>query len=1112
MTGFVNEARKRIKSIRASVAGTKIAATIIISALLMPIAAPIPAWAQNLYPATLAGDGMQLPSPHPTLAASAVDLAFNSIEGAGAYISKMTKTVNARNAPGSRPYPVKPAPLPTPTPSLLPRPYEPNPVGKDSFNQNMAPTEPPEPTPTPTPEPPPAWSSAQWQSFFTPENNLGSPPGQSDRLPSGGRMRERIGAANFSFGVPVISIPGRGIDASAEIIYNSRVWNKVAESGSTTFTYNVDRNWLAPGFNLSYGRMESYVTSNPAQSFFSVVDPDGTRHEIRYREPVPNGNGWSIYEATDGSFIRTYFYNGKLRPENIAVSYSDGSKVIFGPPDDIGTRYAIRVIDKNGNNLWISYLTGGKIAKIKDTLDREIVFNYDDNPDVTKKKLVAITVPGYETGLPRQVIRFYYQDLEIQPRFNGIAYVGTSSVVTGQTSNFPTVTVLRYVYFPGTQSGYRYDYSPDDPAWTGKTMFGIIWRVRELRGMAVSNSSDLTSTGSVTSDGETANETTYNYPKVATDLQNNVPLGDVPKYTERSDDWIGRPAGDPPKYTFSSSDRDALVCPDTPRERVTQTIDPEGRISETVSVVKENSWNDGLPCQSTLRAGSGENTKVWSKQKFFWEQGTAIGGRNNPRLVKVETTNDAGQTRATIYAYDGFNNPTIVRELDFAAPGSEGAELRRTETTYETGSGWTQVNLIRLPKIVKTISGGQTVSRTEYEYDKGGVASTVDPPTQINRTDVTNQSPEYNSYWDHNILVCNSQGCVWVIVYYPEEDFHGDVTKVVKYSDATKEQESQDPEAVKTTFDYDIVGNRVSAGLNCCNRREWEYTNVNNYAYPLSVTSGDVGQLTTSATYDLNTGLVKTSIDENNQETRFTYEPGTLRQKRVDYPNGAWSQVDFNDTQFPYSIKSTSSLDAARSVSSWGFFDGRGRNFRGRSLTANGYLSSDVEFDQRGRPEKSYNPYTVAGLNDDRPSGIKFSQIIERDGLDRALVTKLADDTTVQSSYSGLTATMTDQAGKQRRQTADTLGRIKRVDEPNKDGLLDVGGSPAQPTYYEYDGNDNLTKVTQSGDGALQVREFQYDSLSRLRRERQVEAKPTLDINAQHGPEDPAKWTGIYKY
>ena len=93
--------------------------------------------------------------------------------------------------------------------------------------------------------------------------------------------------------------------------------------------------------------------------------------------------------------------------------------------------------------------------------------------------------------------------------------------------------------------------------------------------------------------------------------------------------------------------------------------------------------------------------------------------------------------------------------------------------------------------------------------------------------------------------------------------------------------------------------------------------------------------------------------------------------------------------------------------------------FRQRNQTPNGYLSNDVEFDNMGRSVKSFNPYTVNGLNDNRPGDIKFRKSFP--------VTVLAErfkadyqtyhyNCFVQRSVTSAT----DQTGKSRRQIAET--------------------------------------------------------------------------------------------
>ncbi|MBK8147468.1 MAG: hypothetical protein IPK58_04460 [Acidobacteria bacterium] len=158
-------------------------------------------------------------------------------------------------------------------------------------------------------------------------------------------------------------------------------------------------------------------------------------------------------------------------------------------------------------------------------------------------------------------------------------------------------------------------------------------------------------------------------------------------------------------------------------------------------------------------------------------------------------------------------------------------------------------------------------------------------------------------------------------------------------------------------------------------------------------------------------------------------------------------------------------------------------------------------FDHLGRPIKSYNPFTGSTPTASIPENTPYTQVAEYDALGRAVKVQLQDGAELSTEFSTsdphcLKKTWvlsTDPAGKQRRMLYDALGRAVRVDEPNASGALGSVSSPNQPTYYEYDASDNLSKVTQSDGTVTQERLFKYDSLARLTHERQVEANATLN-------------------
>ena len=984
------------------------------------------------------------------------------------------------------------------------------------------------------------------ESSYSPENNVGNPAGRFEAdAPAEARttkIKNRAGIGNFSFGVPIAALSGRGLDASIGMTYNSRVWNRTQTASGFLYTYNVDKNWIAPGFSLGYGSLSSHFvarpirmtnTSGPLKWYNEVVpdgytDTDGTRHqfECRTRVQIPgtntandvvNNKYCSEYATKDGTFVRVQS-NGysPITPYQQAdktyyaytaftLIHSDGTKVSysgpgsqFGGSDSSRDHYPTIIQDSNGNQITIGYLNNtDKISAVQDTVGRQIKFYYE-NPNSPDPKLTAVTVPGFNGGVERQTVRFYYEDdapLTSQGRFSG-------TVVAPATG---TYRALKYVYFPATQSGFRYDYHG----------LGMISKITKLMGMTVSTDSTAT-TGTVTSADSTTTAATSEYNYVSDG--GSSPLTDVPKFNLRTDSWKAYPS-DVSSVTQYDSEESAGSTNTT-----TVTVDQGNFVVEYKT--EADSATGYTSKTSITQVSPGLLPKAMSTTTYGWDirpTGNIDGGYFT-WLKRMEVTNDANQTQTTEFDVDEYNNTKLVRECAIAAPGDTCTELRRTESSYIKGDGWINNQLLRLPESIVKKVNGTAVAKTVFAYD--GISQLQATPGVVQHDPAynPNQGTHMEGHWecdgqpgpprcDDGTGTGHTIPAQWVPVEVPNADpryyFRGNLTKVTSFANAMIPSAADDSVRV---MEYDMTGNVIKASMSCCNVKTIEYDPANQYAYPTKETKGPVGtQLVTMTSYDKYTGMVVSAIDENNLQTNFEYDSATLRQTRTEFPNGAWTQFDINNTQFPYYAKTTSSLDAARSVSSWTFFDGAGRAFRNRRLTANGYLTTDVEFDSIGHVKRTYNPYTVAALNvHDRPEDIKFTEVTRRDALSRVLETTLADGSKASALYSGNIATMTDPAGKKRRQEADALGRIKRVDEPDANGNFDTATAPV--TNYVYDGNDNLTTVTQTEGSITQERVFEYDSLSRLLRERQVEATPTLDASGVKGTAASMKWTGVYKY
>jgi RHS repeat-associated protein len=935
-------------------------------------------------------------------------------------------------------------------------------------------------------------------SLYQTNNLIGTPPGKTKP----GALSEassvpvvESGNKNFNFGLPVVSLPGRGIDVSLSLIYNSLLWNKSTNpsNGSTWMTYDVDSGYPAQGFRLGYGQLEDQGTAG-----FTLTESNGTRHALSYSSQYN-------YDSTDGTFV--HFTGGSGWG---TVSHPDGTRVGYGAAGGGYRSYPTSIMDRNGNYIFISYVNdvGPRISTIQDTLGRYVRFYYDSN-----NELVTITTPGLVGQSDLQVMRFYYETLTLP----------SGLFASGLNVDKPaTARVIRYIYLPASAEGsssssgdigYRFDYSA----------YGMIYQIVKFHGMTASTTS-TSSSGTVTEGtNTTAAATTYEYPTTA------IALSDLPTFAKRTDEWAGRTGGgSAPEYLFSVSEQTS--------ETITTVTAPEMTIRETRSIKNSGVWNDGLVSEIRIQNSS---SVAYRKTVLAWEQNPTNG---TPRIASVRTTNEAGKTTAKVLSYDDahtvYNNVSVVSERDFTSDGSvSSTELRRMETTFVTSSSYLNRRLLHLPSMVKVFPGGSSTpaGRIDYAYDNYGSSHenmtarndiimhdyTADPFAE------TEESCDWVCYqYDYWWIDCVDwrYDCTYFNPYDSATDYRGNVTSVTTYPDATTTSG-----AVTHTTKYDIAGNVTTAQVDCCQSMSFTYSSTNNdYAYPITVTKGDPGglHLTSSVSYDMNTGLTASTTDPNSRVTYFAYNTDSLRLDHVDFADGGQVSYDYFNALAPdsagryhFNIVTSAKLDSSRSVDSKSYFDGRG------SLTqtfdsytsGDGWTVRDIEYDSMGRAYRHSNAYYCTsgyGSCSINPSDIWITSTFDRLGRATQLTMPRGDDanpsltTTVQTTYEGDVVTDTDQAGKQRRRIHDALGRVIRVDEPNSSGSLGTVNPPTQPTSYIYDVLGNVVKITQDA----QLRYFKYDSLSRLIRERQVEQTTNSSYNLSDSLTGNSSWTRKLEY
>lgn len=938
-------------------------------------------------------------------------------------------------------------------------------------------------------------------SLYEPNNLIGTPPGKKKAgamMMAASVPTTENGNRNFSFGLPVVSLPGRGLDASVTLFYNSLVWHRSTNpsNGSTWMTYDVDSGYPGQGFRLGFGQIEDQGSAG-----FTLTESNGTRRALAL---VSTNN----YATTDGSFIT--FTGGSGWG---TLSYPDSTRVEYGAAGGGFRSYPTRITDRNGNYILISYVNGvgPRISTIQDTLGRYIRFYYDSYND----ELVTISRPGLTGQTDIQVMRFYFETITLP------ANLFASGINVDKPA---TARVLKYIYLPasaeGTSSssgdiGYRFDYSA----------YGMIHSIKRFHGMTAST--DWPFAPGTVSEGTntTAATTGYGYPISASSLAG------VPTFTVRADEWAGRTSGGgtAPQYLFAVTEGSS--------ETVSTVTAPDGTISETRSIKNSGAWNDGLVTESSIKHSS----TVYAKTVIDWEQNSA---NNTPRVASVRSTNETGKTAASVFTYDSattFNNVFRVSERGFTTDGTiSSTELRKTETTYVTSSNYLNRRLLHLPSMVKVFPGGSSTpaARIDYAYDNYGTSHA----NLTSRVDIIMHDPAFDPFqepvemWD---WVCTEWGydeggfftCFnweWQMVGYynpydANTDYRGNVTSVTTYPDANSTSNT-----ITHATTYDIAGNVMTTQVDCCQSQSFTYSSVNDdYAYPVSITKGNPSglHLTSSVSYDMNTGLVASTTDANNKITNFAYNIESLRLDHVDFPDGGQTSYDYFNAlaadsagRYHSSVVTTVKLDATRYVDSKQYFDGRGaltQTFDSYTTT-NGWSITDIEYDAMGRAYRSSNPYYCTsnyGTCSINPSGIWSTNTLDRLGRVTQVTSPRGDDanpsltTTVQATYEGDVITVTDQASKQRRQITDALGRVIRLDEPTASGLGTVA-TPNQKTDYTYDVLNNLVKIVQQS----QERFFKYDSLSRLIREKQVEQTPNAAYNLSDPVNTSGTWTRKIEY
>lgn len=960
----------------------------------------------------------------------------------------------------------------------------------------------------------------------------------------------RIGFVKTVSGNEPSLYPVFGRRATAEAIYSEN-----SAAGWTTSLDPPRLEWPKPTDQYKYDgtAYNGTAVERYQKPHVFVHMPDGSTHELRKRDDVngSDGNAREVgdFYAADGSRLR---YHG--RPDTTGVLFMpDGARYEFQFGYD-----TVQFIDRNGNKLFYD----GVSRVWTDTLGRAIAQPWPANPQpgvdyaytpgghpapyvFRWNHLSNVLTPGADGQPPplRVVGNYYLPDPNAEPtnQSGGNNYpvaqaAGTSALFTampepalegetithlvgrgmygGQTFN---PVVLAEVVLPNGLS-YKFTYNVygeidkvvyptggfDKYTYGGAGGFGLVSHPYSLanRGVHLRQQS-AAGDGVITS--------TWGHAGGGPYVKTTMPDGTVKEsyqlnFISTDRNFGYQDARNGMTYDERVWDRDPLLAGAVMLRRT---------LTEWTQTVKQHSLTAGTAPHPTVTYRAFRNPRAVRSVSFNLDTG-------GPALAKLITFGyDTHNTYKEMTT--GFDR-TVMTESHFVEVDATAAKADVTDkehptagyhdslfppasssvTTYQDGSTYRQRNILGLvTSVTLRDAAGIPVSKTETEYDQLPL---------IYYNDLGNDP-----------------------FYEDPGATRGNPTTVRRYTDVTLgahlETRAQVDQYGNPVYVWDARATTFDANTAVMTK---EYAADYRHAYLTRTISaapdpdgvyGSAQGFVTSSAYEYVTGLLLAATDANGQVTTYSYadENGasdpTNRVRKVTRPDGSWTKTDYNDVLGNLYIHTETQLDATRNTHAYQFFDGLGRSSRSlASELGSNFLVSETQYDSMGRVRLTSNPIrtTVKGTGGDaryapywetnaQPS--HWTQN-DYDELGRVKKVTLPDGLYTTTLYDGVYATVTDQAGRQRRQKTNGLGRVIRVDEPGANGSLGDKSAPAQPSFYEYDTLGNVVRISQGlsqsglnpedSDSYVQHRFFKYDALSRLTHEKQAEQ--TGDITT---PADP---------
>ena len=435
-------------------------------------------------------------------------------------------------------------------------------------------------------------------------------------------------------------------------------------------------------------------------------------------------------------------------------------------------------------------------------------------------------------------------------------------------------------------------------------------------------------------------------------------------------------------------------------------------------------WRIGFPYRTEI---TDTNSNLYTVVRSSWE--TASLGDN------VGFVRESGRTTLD-YDGDGDHKDTAI------------------VMTYDDTHG----NLIKAIEYGEVAASTTDTSFSDIGSDKK--TTTYAYASSTNRDVVNLPSRE--------LVVDNASSTIRDTKYYYDSLAHGSVDK----GNLTK----QEFWATSTSYiDQEWTYNDKGLVISERDPRDKEtlYTYDDKNLYVASTT--DAESHTTKYTYDYSSGKVATTTDPNDNLFVTVYDAldRPVEEKVPDASTGnalTKTTYTYTDTKGATAIQKTDLQNTATSTDTYSYFDGYGRTIqeRAEAESFNTYTVRDFVYGSSGLLLKESLPYfdtgsTNAGATND--SDLYTSYAYDALGRITSASTTVGE---TQTTYDQWKETITDSENNSKDFTYDAYNRLVQVDEKND--------ASTYTTTYEWDHNDNLTKIT---DALSNVRNITYDGLSR---------------------------------